>query len=418
MPASSWPKEALPPASGKTIRLRGEVSLHLVGDEGILLDGAGQRLYRANTTATFIWFCLEDGLSPEESAGHLRRTFGTTEADAKHYVAEAIREWTTLAFLSDGSKHTDGPSGRTATDTAIIGDDKSKHAAFDRPFVAVSERNYRLLDTDFRLRFASHSAEAEIHPFLFSLGGAAPGKADPVVIDVREENGRRALCNGNRVIERWATADEIVPVVKIALVTFALERSRDFGALHAAAVCRRPDAPCVVIAGVSGSGKSTLTAGLVTDGFFSLGDDTVVLARDTLAIRAVPFGICLKEGAWGLLSGRLPALADQPVYQRLDGKRVRYFVPNRGIGSPGRTTHNPVAAVVFPRRTVGGPGCLLRVSHADALSRLASEFCPLGGTLDAEKVERLIQWVNGIACFELRFSTLDEGTKRIGELCA
>jgi len=418
MRVSSWPEEALPSASGSAIRLRDGVSLHLVGDEGVLLDGLSQCLYRANATATFIWFCLEDGLSPEESGRHLQRTFGTTETIAKHYVAEAIREWTTLGLLSDTANETDEPRGRATGDIAIAGDDRSKSAAPDRPFVAVSERNYRLLDTDFRLRFASHSVEADIHPFLIPLGESAPGEADPVVIDVREENGRRALYSGNRVIERWAAADEIVPVAKIALVTFALERSRDFGALHAAAVCRRPDAPCVVIAGVSGSGKSTLTAGLVTDGFFSLGDDTIVLARDTLAIRAMPFGICLKEGAWGLLSGRLPALADQPVHQRLDGKRVRYFVPEGGIGSPGRTTQNAVTAVVFPHRTEGGPDCLLRVSHADALSRLAAEFCPLGGTLDAGKVERLIQWVDDVACFELRFSTLDGGMKRIGELCA
>jgi hypothetical protein len=416
MRASPWPEETFSPASGSATRLRGGVSLHLVGDGGILLDSASQRLYSVNTTATFIWFCFEDGLSPEESRQRLQRTFGTTEADAKHYVTDAIREWTMLGFLNDGAKDAGEPGSRTGTD--IDCDDGPKHAVLDRPFVAVSERHYRLLDTDFRLRFASHSAEKDIHPFLIPLSEAASGEADPVVIDVREENGRRALCSGNQVIERWAAADEIVPVAKIALVTLALERSRDFGALHGAAVCRRPDAPCVIIAGVSGSGKSTLTAGLVTDGFFSLGDDTVVLARDTLAVRAVPFGICLKEGAWDLLSRRLPTLADQPIHQRLDGKRVRYFVPEGGIGSPGRGMQNPVQAIVFPRRTADGPACLLRVSHADALSRLASEFCPLGGVLDAEKVEHLIQWVKDIACFELRFATLDEGTKRIGELCA
>jgi hypothetical protein len=413
LPLSALPIGIVFPAPDKAIRLRGGVSLHLVGDEGVLLDASSQRLYRVNTTGAFIWCCLEDGVPPEEGAARLRQTFNTTPHEARRYVAEAVAEWTALGFV----EHDDRSPADVAAKAPPADQVSSPSQMEEEPFVAVSERNYRLLDTDFRVRFASRVTEAEIDPFLAPLAELFPHATNAVVIDVRERGDRRALYHGKRIIERWAAADEIVPVAKIALVTFALERSQDFGALHAGAVCRRAGAPCVIIAGVSGAGKSTLTAALAAAGFISLGDDTIVLARDTLAVRGVPFGICLKEGAWSLLSERLPGLGAQPVHQRLDGKRVRYFVPENSATRLDRSARNPVCAIVFPNRIESGPSCLVRVSSADALSRLASEFCPLGEVLDSEKVERLIRWVNGVACLELRYSTLDEGIKRVGELC-
>ena len=407
---SASPEEIAAIVADEAVGPRTGVTLHLVDDEGVLLDTASQKLYRLNTTAAFIWCCIEDRLSRAESVARLGRAFGTTGRDAESYVAAAVDGWSALGLLAgNGAPLADALSSPEPKDGAP--------AAIAAPFIPVIEKYYRLLDTDFRLRFASSATAADMHRFLAPLAERRPDERDLVTIDVRESGARRALYHGDRIIERWAAPDELVPVAKIALVTFALERSQDFGALHAGAVSRRGDGPCVVIAGVSGAGKSTLVAGLATSGFTSLGDDTIVLARDPLAVRAIPFGICLKDGAWDLLSGRIPGLSEQPVHQRLDGKRVRYFVPH-GMPAPlGRAVRNPAVAVVFPNRTTGGSGHLVRISHADALTRIASEFCPLGGQLDVDKVERLIQWVGSMKCYELRYSTLDQGIKAIGELC-
>lgn len=398
-------------ARDRAIFPRAEVSLHLVGEEGILLDALSQRLYRLNTTGAFIWCCVEeDGASPAKAVARLQQAFGTTDRDARTFVDAAIAEWSRLGLIAGDERS----PARAAAPSSPEPTDPAPNA---EPFLAIAERHYRLLDTDFRMRFASHGTAEELHRFLAPLAENRPATTDPVIIDVRESGRYRALCHGDRVIERWAASDELVPVAKIALVTFALERSRDFGALHAGAVCRRADGPCVIIAGASGAGKSTLVAGLATSGLLSLGDDTVVLASDTLSLRAIPFGICLKQGAWELLSSRIPGLDEQPVHQRLDGKRVRYFVPGGHTTSLGRGARNSACAVVFPHRTTSGPADLVRLPPADALTRLASEFCPLGGHLDARKVERLIEWVSGMTCLEMRYSTLEDGLRTIGELC-
>jgi hypothetical protein len=395
--------EAIATESGLPIRPRAGVSLHLIEDEGVLLDRAGQKLYGLNTTGAFIWCCIEDGAAAADCVAQLRSTFDISERDARSYVAAAIDGWESLGLLTGAA--VPEPSGRSQTATV------QSHA--QPPFAAVDRARYRLLDTTFELRFASRETAAYLDRFLAPLRESTAGADDPVIIDVRESGEQRALYHCDCLIERWVAPHELVPTAKIALVMSALERSRDFGALHAGAVCPRLDEPCIVIAGPSGVGKSTLVAGLVANGFCSLGDDTIALARDTLAVRPVPFGICLKDGAWDLLSTRIPGLATLPVHRRLDGKRVKYL-----LSESASDARHPACAVIFPSRREDGPAKLIRLSPAATLARLAPEFCPLGGELDDERVDRLIGWIRGMTCFEMRYSTLDDGIKTVGELCS
>jgi hypothetical protein len=119
-----------------------------------------------------------------------------------------------------------------------------------------------------------------------------------------------------------------------------------------------------------------------------------------------------------LLSARIPDLSTLPVHGRLDGKRVKYLVPQGASDDIGLGAHHPASAVIFPRRRDRRSAELVRLSPATALTRLAPEFCPLGGALDDKRVDRLIGWIRGMTCFEMRYSTLDDGIKIIGELCS
>lgn len=97
---------------------------------------------------------------------------------------------------------------------------------------------------------------------------------------------------------------------------------------------------------------------------------------------------------------------------------MKYFIPDNASGATGHAEQHPVSAIVFPNRTDDGPLELVRVSHADALTRLAAEFCPLGGRLDAEKIERLIRWVGDMTCLEMRYARLDDGMDAIADICS
>ena len=78
------------------------VSLHLLGDEGVLFDAPGQRLYAANTTASFIWCCLEEGRPLRETGQALADTFGVPLAEAEAHVEAMVAQWRTLDLVEGG----------------------------------------------------------------------------------------------------------------------------------------------------------------------------------------------------------------------------------------------------------------------------------------------------------------------------
>lgn len=78
------------------------VSLHLLGDQGVLFDLPAQRLYAANTTASFIWCCLEERRPLRETCERLADTFGLRLADAETYVEGMVSQWRELGLIDGG----------------------------------------------------------------------------------------------------------------------------------------------------------------------------------------------------------------------------------------------------------------------------------------------------------------------------
>ena len=389
---------------------RRHVSLHFLGDEGVLFDASAQRVYTINTTATYIWCCLEEELSPARIAERLNSAFGLAKSEAVSYVNDIIDRWRQLRVVSDTLTSFEFPSQRAISRTASPHPPR-KSRPRER---AAAEREVRLLDTNFRIRFFSESLLTLTAPFLTSL--AVPQRADTtLVLDLVLERENYALYAGGRRVGHADRLDQVVPMVKASLVCLMLERSDDFCAIHAAAVAR--DGRCILLPGCSGSGKSTLAAAMVGAGMRLLSDDTAVLARDTLAARAVPLSICLKSGSWELLARQFPDLVRQPIHDRLDGKRVRYLSPPAGGICADPSAQHSVRAIVFPNRRPGAAGALHPIARTEALSRLFKFFYPLAEGLDPAKVERLLAWITVVDCYELQFSSLDDATRLLGGLC-
>ena len=67
--------------SGKIPRFSGDVNLFLLDDFGLVFSETKQELYELNTTATFIWCQIEEGLTPPQLATALSETFGFSAED-------------------------------------------------------------------------------------------------------------------------------------------------------------------------------------------------------------------------------------------------------------------------------------------------------------------------------------------------
>jgi hypothetical protein len=72
------------------------LSLHHIGEEGLLLDPANRRLYALNACAAFIWSLLKDGKSPAEVSRALNEQFAVPADAAVSYVANVLRQYETL----------------------------------------------------------------------------------------------------------------------------------------------------------------------------------------------------------------------------------------------------------------------------------------------------------------------------------
>ncbi len=387
------------------------VSLHILDDSGVLFDAVNGRTYALNTTATFIWCCVDEGQGPAEITQRLRETFGLSSAEASRYVNSALQSWREAGLLESRYARRPAKDQASAVDASEYWASSGLATAGD---LDGERRFYRLLDTEFYLRVGEPRLREELDVLLAPLAISAVSRT-PKRLELTGSSSGFFLWKDRARFARCEESNEIVPLIKASLIRIALENSSDFGAIHSAAVSRGNH--CLLIVGKSGSGKSTLSAALVGAGFRLLGDDTTVLARDTLQARPVPFAICLKDGAWPLLADRFPEIWRQPLHHRLDGKYVRYL-PTTGTAWLDPAAALPISALVFLRREVGARPQLAPLAKAEALSRLTMEFSPLGKGLDDVKIGQLVTWIAKIPCYDLHFASLDDGVQQLSDFCA
>lgn len=372
-----------------------DLTLHFLDNSGVLFDAGHRRLYSLNTTATYIWCCLEEGFDRGRIEQGLQQTFGFAPSAAATHVAEILQQWRTLGLLRlpvDGNG-TDRPQSDTGASSVAV--------------------DVRLLDVTFRLEVSPADLLDDLMLLVEPLATALP--SDRLRLQIASDQKGFTIRGPSGSIAHCRRRDQIVPLLKICLVRLALERSRDVCAVHAAGVDL--NGKCLLLPGMSGSGKSTLAIALNLAGLSLLGDDTIVLARDTLAARPLSLAVCLKPGTWRLLRQRLPGLAAQPIHVRPDGKRVRYALPSPATRlSPD--ARRAVGWIVFPQRAGESRTELVPLSRVDALTRLLHECCQLGSGFDADGVARLVRWISDIPCFDLRFSSLDAAVERLHGLSA
>ena len=78
---------------GSKFRFAPDVNLHIVGRDGLVLCEGSQELYGLNTTATFVWCCLEEDLTPQAVSSKLESTFGISRDSARAYIGQCLSEW-------------------------------------------------------------------------------------------------------------------------------------------------------------------------------------------------------------------------------------------------------------------------------------------------------------------------------------
>jgi hypothetical protein len=381
------------------------LSLHHIGEEGLLLDPENRRLYALNTSATFIWSLLKDGKSPAEISRALNEQFAVPADAALSYVANVLGQY--AALRQDGQP----PDRETA---ARVAAPQAGRPSRIGPRIA---RTYLLLDSAFRVHYDSARLFEQIHPLLQHAallnGGAGLTQVTDVV--VAQEDHRVAVIADEEMIGSSLTFEDAAVAVRACLTQLATARSDGLCVVHAGALCRNGAA--LLLPGDAGHGKSTLSAGLAARGFDMLCDDTTLLAGEPPLVRSIPAGLCIKRGAYAVLEPHYPQIASLPEWRRPDGRQARYLMPGRDLPWAAPDAALGVSWIVFPRYHPDRGTALLPLPRHEALARLLRGVCFLSGSLDGRNLEKLIAWIEPIDCFELPLSSLDAATALLDGLC-
>jgi hypothetical protein len=169
---------------------------------------------------------------------------------------------------------------------------------------------------------------------------------------------------------------------------------------------------CILLPAQAGSGKSSLTAALTHRGFRYFSDEVALIQRADFRVPPMPLAICVKSTGWEIMAKYFPGIADLPMHWRDDGKRVRYIPPpNFTNWAPAPVTH-----IIFPRHSEQARTAIHPISQSQALGHLMAECLALRQRLNHQIVQDLVNWIKGISCYSLTFSSLDAAADAVTEV--
>lgn len=358
-------------------------------DGRLLLRGEDGALVATDIVSKALWDLIGTGLGHEEILSALARQFGQPLSRIRSDVDPLIETWLRLglieqleteqmpAALLEAPPHVDGYYGLDL------------HSVRIRCHVE---------------RYAGKIASLYQHARRDDEDDAAP------VLDFGEdEDGFFVARNGNIVLR-----EQDQGAARGGLLVLWLQLSADdrpwLACLHASAVGRGDH--CLIFSGDCGAGKTTLTLGMVHAGFEFLVDDMVPIDAGDHSIWPLPLAMSLKEGTVELARSLFPDINALPAVPT-DRGPVRYFFPS-SQARPWAKGGLPAAAMIFPRYEAGADLCLSPLDRIQALQRLANNGSSLD--IDGRHLQKTLNWLETIPCFDLHYSHLDDAVRRLADL--
>ncbi len=373
------------------------VHLFILDDDGILFSQRAQKVFALNTSATLIWCWFDQGITAPEIAHRLAEGSGLPLSESTDHLEQLFDQWRAQGLIEGGE---DVPQANVR----ILPDEPEAELP-DMPARVPEfscEQRYRLLDTTFVIRFTCPTVAGLMESCFQHMtdDGTAPPDAD---FGVAEANtGFLVLQNGEA--KRWCgDVHLVVPVVKHLIAAFVMNRTRYLLNVHAGVVGTKEG--CLLLPGVAGSGKSTLTAALTKKGYTYFSDEYGLLEHDSLAVRAVPLPLCVKSSGNEIIAALYPGLMALPEHTRFDSKVVRYM-PLPGPQADVLDLRRPVEAIIFPHYDPLADTRLTPLRKVEALHRLMEHCLVVPEWFDHHKVARLVEWIAGLECHDLTFSSL------------
>jgi len=390
--------------------LRRDLAVVPLGDDLIVFSEEAQCILGLNASASLVLQELQRGTPEQDIRRKLAPIAGTPE-EAQHWLSAILD-----ALASHGMLMGTQPSallGLTIPDERWS-EERIATMPPLTPFSPFAERRYLLLGTCALVRYSHKGQLRMVEAVIGHL--ATDAACEPTVtIDlagVKLPDGflRTDVYRNGEPVAYASRQSMIGPVVKSVLWQTAVNAYDFLFYIHAGVV--GTPSGCILLPARAGSGKSSLTAALIHRGFRYFSDEVALIQRSDFLVPAMPLAICVKSTGWDVMAKFYPNIGDLPMHWRDDGKRVRYIPPRKSE----RWAPAPVTHIVFPHYEEQARTALRPISQSQALGRLMAECLALRQRLDQGIFQQLVNWIEGIDCYDLTFSSLDAAVDAVTEM--
>lgn len=220
-------------------------------------------------------------------------------------------------------------------------------------------------------------------------------------------------CNG-LMIESDLNFDFVVPHIIDRLQILAFQKNDYLICFHGAAIQYKKG--YLLLPGHSGAGKSTLTALLANNGHPIYSDEIIALTNN-FQLLSLQLPIAIKSGSWSLLEPSYPALKNALVWQREDGRQLKYIWPSQFAIDAEISGKIQLVSPNYTLLNIDETRPLTQcLSVIDTLMLLTKGGYQLADELTSEKLDRIIAFIDAVPCAQLTFSTSDQAMSALDSL--
>lgn len=381
-----------------------DATTRLFDDGAVVLSPTREELVGLNNSAAFLWCCLEDGLTSEPMVEAYAEAYRIPPDLAVEQIAQVLRSFADKGLL-DGPLQPSQPCRASVRQASVGPFSRGKYEAI-----------YCILGELIAVFFPSAALRAAANEVLGHFQHSIAANDIGVEIDVISHGENMQIVVDGKSACLSPPNVDVVPDIKGAIIAAAINRTKFFADFHAAALERQKSV--LLMPAASGSGKTCLSLALARSGFAWLSDETALLDSEQFWVRTVPQAPCIKKPAWPLIENLFPLFARSRAFQRCDGQIVKYLSIPRPDAMLPEDKPRPVRWIVFPKYRPGYKTSLKPISRRDALERLFSDCTAWRMPLEPVFMDRLLEWISGVNCSELEFSTFGTAVSKVTEFCA
>lgn len=382
------------------------LSLYLETDQGMVFHHIKQSLYQLPPLSVALLIAIDEGLDKQHALAEVAQI----SQILSEQLAEPYKQIKSLFTPNrDEQSYLDGRYPELTGTLAGI-----------KRTVVKNALTYQVENATFSFFTESTALLGEIKALL-SPCWRSLREVDFEITVKQQQEIFRVYCN-EILIEDQLNYRETIPLIIDRLQILAFQKSDYYFCFHGAAL-QTPQGN-LLLPGRSGAGKSTLSASLANEQNGLYSDEIIALNKHfQLCILTLPMAI--KSGSWDILAEQYPELADAPVWNRLDGRLLKYVWPpvfaKQTVQKNNKCTEfllvNPNFSAA--KNTTASSSLVSssqKLSVIDTISMLTQSGYQLGMELSESKLQQLINFISISKCYQISYSNNDQAKQQLKEL--